>query len=64
MRATTVRVMLFSFNYSVIIAVSFNVTPGSDYTSSSSKMVEMIYNHLAQLRTDYNVINMKLGIIS
>ena len=48
--------------HSVTIAVSFKVYPGSNYTHSSTQIIEAVYNNFDVLKEYYDVVNIKLGI--
>ena len=56
--------LLFFLPHSITIAVSFKVYPGTNYTHSSTQIIETIYRHFDQLKEYYNVINIKLGMLN
>ena len=57
--------MILSFLlHSVTIAVSFKVYPGTNYTTSSTQIIEAVYNNFDVLREYYDVIDIKLGTLN
>ena len=52
--------------HSVTIAISFKAYPGTNtnYTHSSTRIIETIYKHFDQLKEYYDVVNIKLGMFN